>query len=83
MREAEAKVLTEEDSLREGESRLAALQLEAQRVQERIPPPIAPADFAQELAKLRVCVAELQREGGEGQEIRQRKTRSSAPSPIL
>ena len=38
LREAEAKVLTEEDSLREGGSRLAALQLEAQRGQERIPP---------------------------------------------
>ena len=91
LREAEAKVLTEEDSLREGESRLAALQLEAQRVQERIPPPTAPADFAQELAELRVCAAELQRERdelrseldsrvGEGQEIRQRRTRSLAPS---
>ena len=30
LRKAEAKVLTEEDSLRDGESRLAALQLEAQ-----------------------------------------------------
>ena len=65
LREAEAKVLTEEDSLREGESRLTALQLEAQRVQERIPLPTAPADFAQELAELRVCVAELQRERDE------------------
>ena len=52
LREAEAKVLTEEDSLREGESRLAALQLEAQRVQERI----------HCTRRLRVCVAELQRE---------------------
>ena len=68
-----------------------ALQLEAQRDQERIPP-TAPADFAQELAELRVCVAELQRERdelrsefdsriGEGQEIRQRKTMSLAPIP--
>ena len=65
LREAEAKVLMEEDSLREGESRLAALQLETQRVQERTPPPTAPADFAQELAELRVCVAELHREKDE------------------
>ena len=48
--EAEAKVLTEEDSL------LAALQLEAQRVQERIPPPTAPAGVGR-IACLRGRVA--------------------------
>ena len=93
MREAEAKVLTEEILFARERAGWQHCNWNPREFKREFPPPTAPADFAQELAELRVCV-ELQRERdelrseldsrvGEGQETRQLKTRSLAPFPDL
>ena len=63
---AEAKLLSEEDAVRQAEDRLRVLRQEeaAGGVQES-PPATMPANFAQELAQLRDFVSELQRERDE------------------
>ena len=60
---AQEKLAQEELMLREGEVRLQALQQEeATRMDCQEVPPTIPCNFAQELAQLRACVAELQLE---------------------
>ena len=54
VQETEAKLVSEENALRDGELRLQILEREAHGTPE--PPRTAPADFAQELAQLRFCV---------------------------
>ena len=85
-------VRKKKNSLREGESRLAALQLEAQRVQERIPPQhqqilrrswqncVFVWQSCNERDELR---SELDSRVGEGQEIRQRRTRFCDGRPSI
>ena len=55
---AQVKLQSEEQGLADAEARLASLILE----ESNGPPPTVPADIAQELAELRACVQQLQRE---------------------
>ena len=59
----EAKLVSEESALRDGERRLEALEQEAHAIPDTLP--TVPADFAQKLSGLRACVQELRREGGD------------------
>ena len=66
--EAEAKKREEEDQLKEGERRLAALLQEAEvfpPAPVSQPPPTVPVDCAAELAQLRACMEELKVERNE------------------
>ena len=79
---AQAKLQSDEHGLADAEARLATLLMEESNGM-AAPPPTVPADFAQELAELRTCVQQLQRENtdlrsqlqfeGQGGEERERK----------
>ena len=62
---ADAKLHNEEESLKQGEARLASLQLEAEGAPQRQVLPPVPSDLADELVHLRECVNDLRREGDE------------------
>ena len=80
--QAQARLQSEEQGLAEGEVRLAALIAESEGLREEVPH-IVPANFAHELAELRGCMQDLQRENtelrsqlqssGRGGEERERK----------
>ena len=81
--QVQAKLQSEEQSLVEGEARLAALIAESEGLREEIPPSLSGTIFVQELAELRACVSQLRQEnsdlrcelqaGGRGGEERDRK----------
>ena len=84
---AQTQLQSEEQGLSEGEARLAAFLQEADGMRVEEPQPTAPVDFAHELAELRACVQDLQREnqdlsGGRGAEERQRKSRNLSNSAL-
>ena len=62
--QAQARLQSEEQGLAEGEVRLAALIAESEGLREEVLP-IVPAKFAHELAELRGCIQDLQRENTE------------------
>ena len=80
--QAQARLQSEEQGLAEGQVRLAALTAESEGVREEVHPTV-PANFAHELAELRGCIQDLQRENtelrsqlqssGRGREERERK----------
>ena len=81
-----------EEALEDGLKRLNSLQQEADGLSEQPPPLAAPADFARELAELRVCVqalqverddlrAEVARENVEGRPKNARSLAVPSPQP--
>ena len=91
--QAQAKLQSEEQSLVEGEVRLAAIIAESEGLREEIPPTLPATTFVQELAELRACVSQLRQEnsdlrcelqsGGRGGEERDRKQARSQSHSTL